>query len=229
LPQNPTSRRGGPAANRVAREVDVDAGEGLELPGILTIPPQPAGVVVFAQGSGSSRLRPPDRAVARALNMAGFATLLFDLLTLPEEAEERNIFDVALMTPRLVAATKWLHGQRATSGLPLGYIGARRGAAALCAAAELGGEIGAIVLRSGRTDLVQSRLADVVAPTLLIVGGNDWELLECNRRAQSLLRCANDLAVVPGAAHFFEEPGGAESDNRRRDRLVHPSPTVLLI
>jgi putative phosphoribosyl transferase len=200
--------RNAPAANRVSREVDIDVGAGLQLPGILTIPPRPAGVLAFAQGSASSRLRPPDRAVARALNMAGFATLLFDLLTLPEEADQRNIFDVALMTRRLVAATKWLRGRRATSGLPLGYIGASTGAtAALCAAAQLGGEIGAIVLRGGRTDLAESRLAEVAAPTLLIVGGNDWEVLEHNRRAQSVLRCVNELAVVPGATHFFNEPG----------------------
>jgi putative phosphoribosyl transferase len=159
----------------------------LELPGILTIPPNPTGVVAFANSSGSSRLRPPDRAVGRGLNMAGFATLLFGLLTLPEEADERKIFDIAVLTRRLVAATRWLRGRRATGGLPLGYIGASTGgAAALCAAAELGPEIGAILLRGGRTDLVQSRLAEVAAPTLLIVGGDDWEVLEHSCRAQSL-------------------------------------------
>jgi putative phosphoribosyl transferase len=207
LAANPASRPEVPAANRVSRGVDIDAG-GLELPGILTIPPQATGVVAFAQGSGSSRLRPPDRAVARALNMAGIATLLFYLLTIPEEADQRNIFDIALLTRRLVAATRWLQGQPATAELALGYTGASTGAAAaLNAAAELGTEINAIVLRGGRTDLAESRLPEVAAPTLMIVGGNDREVLEHNRRAQSMLRCPSDLAVVPGATHFFEEPG----------------------
>ena len=197
-----------PAPNRVARAVDIDAGHGLELPGVLTIPPQPAGAIAFAQGSGSSRLRPPDRALARALTMAGYATLLFDLLTMPEEAHKRNIFDIPLLTGRLTAATEWLQGQTATSGLPLGFIGTSTGAAAaLCAAADLGSAISAIVLRGGRTDLAQSRLAEVTAPTLMITGSDDWEVLEHNRRARSLLRCPNDLAVVEGATHFFEEPG----------------------
>lgn len=205
------ARRDVPAANRIAREVDIDAGGGLELPGILTIPPQPIGVVLFAQGSGSSRLRPPDRAVARALNMAAIATLLFDLLTFPEEDQERNIFDIALLTPRLVAATNWVRRQAAATRLAAGYIGSSTGAAAaLCAAAELGAEIRAIVLRGGRTDLAQSRLPHVAAPTLLIVGGSDREVLERNRRARSMLRCVNELAVVPGATHFFEEPGARE-------------------
>lgn len=210
--------RNAPAANRVAREVDIDAGRGLELPGILTIPPQPAGVVAFARGSGSSRLRPPDRAVARALNMAGFATLLFDLLTLPEEDDQRNVFDIALMTPRLVAATNWLQRQPLTAELALGYIGASTGAAAaVCAAAELGAQVGAIVLRGGRTDLASSRLPDVSAPTLLIVGRNDPEVLEHNRHAQPLLRCINELAIVEGATHFFEEPGAL---NRMADLAI---------
>jgi putative phosphoribosyl transferase len=202
------SRSDVPAPNRVARAVDIDAGNGLELPGVLTIPPQPVGVIAFAQGSGSSRLRPPDRALARALTMAGFATLLFDLLTIPEEARERNIFNIPLLTARLTAATEWLQGQAATSGLAVGYIGASTGAAAaLCAAADLGTGISAIVLRGGRTDLAQSRLAEITAPTLMITGSNDWEVLEHNHRAQRLLRCPNDLAVVEGAMHFFEEPG----------------------
>jgi len=204
---NPDLRRDVPAANRVARTVDIDAGDGLELPGILTIPPQPAGVIAFAEGSSSSRLRPPDRAVARALNMAGFATLLFDLLTFPEEADQRNIFETNRLTRRVVAATRWLQHQPVTAQLALGYIGACTGAAAASnAAAELRGEISAVVLRGGRTDLAESHLPDIAAATLLIVGGNDWDVLEHNRRAQSLLHCV-ELAVVPGATHFFAEPG----------------------
>ncbi len=207
-PRQDSRRRDVPAANRVAREVDIDAGPGQELPGILTIPPQPIGVVAFAHGSGSSRLRPPDRAVARALTMAGLATLLFDLLTLPEEAEERNIFDAALLTRRLVAATEWLQRQPVAGKLALGYIASSTGAAAaLRAAAELGAHVGAIVLRGGRTDLAEPWLARVSAPTLLIVGDQDREVLEYNRRAQALLCCTCELAVVPGATHFFEEPG----------------------
>lgn len=138
-----------PAPHRVAQAVDIVAEHGLELPGVLTIPPQPAGAIAFARGSGSSRLRAPDRALARALNMAGLATLLFDLLTMPEEAEERNILDIPLLTGRLTAATKWLLSQAATSGLALGFIGASTGAAAaLCTAADLGTGISAIVVRA---------------------------------------------------------------------------------
>ncbi len=208
---HPAARSDVPSANRVAREVDIDAGNGLQLPGILTIPPQPAGVVAFAQGSGSSRLRPPDRAVARALNMAGFATLLFDLLTLPEEAEERKTFDIALLSRRLTAATGWLRRQPAINGLALGYIGASTGAAAAVrAAAQLGTEISAIVVRGARTDLAEQRLPEITAPTLLIVGSDDWEVLDHNRRAQALLRCRNELALIPGATHFFEEPGALD-------------------
>ena len=197
-----------PAANQIARAVDIDAGHALVLPGILTIPPQPVGLVVFAQASASSRLRPPDRAVARALNMAGIATLLFDLLTLPEEADERNVFEIPLLAPRLVASTTWLQRHDATRDLALGYLGSSTGAAAaLTAAATLRHAISAIVLRGGRTDLAQSSLPEVEAPTLLVVGGSDWEVLEHNRRARSLLRCKTDLVVIPGATHFFEEAG----------------------
>jgi putative phosphoribosyl transferase len=194
--------------DRVAREVDVDVGLGLEVAGVLTVPRAPRGVVVFAQGSASSRLRPSNRRLARALNVAGFATLLFDLLTLPEAAEQRNIFDIPLLAQRLTAATSWL--RRHTEGA-LGYLGASTGgAAALTAAAEIAGEVSAVVLRGGRTDLAEPRLARVTAPTLLIVGGDDRLVLEYNRRAQSRLRCPNELVVIPGATHQFQEHGALD-------------------
>ncbi len=178
------------------------------LPGHLAIPAHAAGVVVFAHGSGSSRNSPRNRYVALALNEAGIGTLLFDLLTLDEELHRANVFDIALLAGRLADATGWLRGQPAARGLPVGYFGASTGAAAaLWAAADAGDGITAVVSRGGRPDLAGSRLGLVRAPTLLIVGGRDELVLELNRQAQAQLRCENDLAVVPGATHLFEEPG----------------------
>ncbi len=178
------------------------------LPGHLAIPAQAAGVVVFAHGSGSSRHSPRNRHVALALNEAGIGTLLFDLLTPDEELHRANVFDIALLAGRLTDATGWLRGQPATQSLPVGYFGASTGAAAaLWAAADEGDGIAAVVSRGGRPDLAGSRLGLVRAPTLLIVGGRDQLVLDLNRQAQAELRCENDLAVVPGATHLFEEPG----------------------
>ncbi|MHB1836066.1 MAG: phosphoribosyltransferase family protein [Solirubrobacteraceae bacterium] len=190
----------------------VEAGAGVLVPGDLTIPQNPRGIVAFAHGSGSSRLSPRNRQVAQALNTDGFATLLFDLLTPEEELDRANVFDIPLLGRRLAAATGWLRHQPETSELALGYFGASTGAAAaLIAAADLGHAVSAVVSRGGRPDLAAPRLGEVVAPTLLIVGGLDQQVLELNRQAQRQLRCTNDLEVVIGATHLFEEPGTLEA------------------
>ncbi len=172
------------------------------------MPPGPAGMVVFAHGSGSSRHSPRNRFVAQVLNRAGLATLLTDLLTNDEELDRANVFDIELLAGRLAEVTGWLRDQPAVCQLPVGYFGASTGAgAALWAAADPGADIAAVVSRGGRPDLAAPHLAQVRAPTLLIVGGRDEAVLELNRQAQARLRCENRLEVVPGATHLFEEPG----------------------
>jgi putative phosphoribosyl transferase len=191
-------------------DVDVVLGP-VHLPGILAGPEHPAGVVVFAHGSGSGRLSPRNAAVARALNRGGFATLLFDLLTQEEERDRANVFDIDLLAGRLIGATRWLRKRSDVGRLPLAYFGASTGAAAaLWAAADLPQEIAAVVSRGGRPDLATPRLAEVNAPTLLIVGGHDEVVLELNRQAAHRLRCVTQVAVVPGATHLFEEPGALD-------------------
>lgn len=195
------------------REIEISSGPGpVRLPGTMaTTPGAGAPMVIFAHGSGSSRHSPRNRQVARSLNQAGLGTLLFDLLTPEEEADRGNVFDVALLARRLVAATAWFQAQPEGSHAAIGYFGASTGAAAaLLAGAELGPAIGAVVSRGGRPDLAAPRLADVTAPTLLIVGGEDYQVLELNRQAQRALRGENELVVVPGAGHLFEEPGALE-------------------
>jgi putative phosphoribosyl transferase len=188
-------------------EVKVQAGV-VQLGGHLTLPEDPSGVVIFAHGSGSSRHSPRNRHVARVLNDAGIGTLLFDLLTVEEELDRGNVFDIELLAQRLVEATRWLRSQTYVSGLPVGYFGASTGAgAALWAAAEPDSDVDAIVSRGGRPDLAGPRLAQVNAPTLLIVGGRDEVVLDLNRQAIARLRCENRLVVIPGATHLFEEPG----------------------
>jgi len=192
----------------VEHEVMIETGLRVLLPGDLTLPATPHGIVAFAHGSGSSRQSPRNRAVARALNDAGLATLLFDLLTPAEEADRANVFDIGLLATRLLAANRFLSARDDTRALPLGYFGASTGAAAaLVAAADAGTGVRAVVSRGGRPDLAAQRLPDVVAPTLLIVGGDDRDVLELNRQAFARLRCERDLAIVPGATHLFEEPG----------------------
>lgn len=192
-------------------QVKIEGGPGVLLAGDLRIPSQAEGLVVFAHGSGSSRSSPRNRKVAQALNEAGLATLLFDLLSVEEERERSNIFDVALLAERLIAAVRALRGHSKTRDLAIGCFGASTGAAAaLIAAAELVDEVRAVVSRGGRPDLAIERLADVRAPTLLIVGGEDREVLELNRLAAGRLRCVNELAVIPGATHLFEEPGALD-------------------
>jgi putative phosphoribosyl transferase len=188
-------------------EVAVEAGR-LYLPGRLTVPTRASGVVVFAHGSGSSRHSRRNRYVAELLNQAGLGTLVFDLLTHEEEIERANVFDVGLLARRLAAATVWLREQPATRALAVGWFGASTGAAAaLWAAAEPHAPVAAIVSRGGRPDLARPRLGSVVAPTLLIVGELDTTVLDRNRAAQAGLTCPNELVIVPGATHLFEEPG----------------------
>jgi putative phosphoribosyl transferase len=195
------------AAEDPVRGCDIEVG-GVRLAGDLAVPASPVGVVVFAHGSGSSRHSPRNRWVAGALNQAGLATLLLDLLTPEEELDRAKVFDIGLLAQRLVGSTRWLGGQPQVGRLPVGYFGASTGAgAALWAAAELGGQIAAVVSRGGRPDLAGTRLAQVRAPTLLIVGGRDEVVLELNRQAQAKLRCEHALEIVPGATHLFEEPG----------------------
>lgn len=177
----------------------------------LVFPDRPEGVIVFAHGSGSSRLSPRNRQVARRLNQAGFATLLLDLLTPEEELDRRNAFDVDLLTQRLLAATRWLQARSPSQPVPIGYFGASTGAAAaLCAADLLGEEIGAVVCRGGRPDMAGGALRLVKAPTLLIVGGDDRAVLRLNEEAATQLHCLHELSVVAGANHLFEEPGALE-------------------
>jgi putative phosphoribosyl transferase len=196
---------------RLTRRADEIASGDAHLPADLAIPPQPLGWVVFAHGSGSSRRSPRNLSVAAALNRAHVATLLFDLLTSEEELDRRNVFDVELLGHRLMAATRWLRSQPEASRLPIGYFGASTGAAAaLAAAAELPEEISAVVSRGGRPDLAAAWLGRVRAPTLLVVGSADPVVLELNREAAESLTCRSELAVVPGAAHLFEEPGALE-------------------
>ncbi len=184
----------------------------VDLVGDLVVPEDPIGLVAFAHGSGSSRSSPRNRAVAQTLNRARLATLLFDLLTLDEEADRTLVFDIELLARRLVEATRWLRRQPPVRELRIGYFGASTGAAAaLLAAAELGDLVGAVVSRGGRPDLVGRGLGAVRAPTLLIVGGQDLQVVELNRRAQALLTCESALEIVPGATHLFEEPGALDA------------------
>jgi putative phosphoribosyl transferase len=195
-------------AGRSVRQVDIPVGRRLTLHGDLVVPAAPRGLVVFAHGSGSSRSSPRNVAVARTLDDAGFATLLFDLLTIPESADRARVFDIELLAGRLVATTRWVRREPSVSDLRLGYFGASTGAAAaLWAAAELGDEVAAVVSRGGRPDLAGQRLARVTAPTLLIVGSRDQVVLDLNVDARRHLRCPSHLEVVPGATHLFEEPG----------------------
>jgi len=187
---------------------DVTLG-GLRLPGSLQLPAGAVlGLVVFAHGSGSSRHSPRNRFVADELCKRGLATLLFDLLADEEALDRRNVFDIPLLAGRLREAIAWQAGMRQIAGLPTGLFGASTGAAAaLVAAAALPDKIAAVVSRGGRPDLADAALAKVRAPTLLIVGGADEEVLELNRWAAAQMTCENALRVVPGATHLFEERG----------------------
>jgi putative phosphoribosyl transferase len=195
-------------------EVQIPAGRDV-LSGDLTIPENAIALVLFAHGSGSSRHSPRNQFVARTLNLAGLATLLFDLLTPEEEALDiytrEHRFNIGLLAERLVNATKWARQQEETRDLHIGYFGSSTGgAAALVAAAEIPQEIGAVVSRGGRPDLAGDALPRVQAPTLLIVGGNDDVVIELNEMARDQMRCEVKLEIIPRATHLFEEPGALE-------------------
>ena len=189
--------------------------EGVMLEGTLAAVENARGVVLFAHGSGSSRFSPRNRFVAGVLHDHGFATLLLDLLTRDEERVDAYTahlrFDVFMLARRLVAAVDWLTQAPGTAGLPIGCFGASTGAAsALITAAERSAEVTSVVSRGGRPDLAGSALARVRAPTLLLVGGADVEVIELNRRAMAQMRAEVRLEIVPGATHLFEEPGTLE-------------------
>jgi len=192
-------------------EVQIQAGP-YSLSGNLTIPDKATALVLFVHGSGSSRHSPRNQFVARSLNNAGLATLLFDLLTPEEEAIDlrtrEHRFNIGLLAERLVYATRWAKEQEQTRDLRIGYFGSSTGGgAALVAAAEIPRDVGAVVSRGGRPDLAGDALPKVRAPTLLIIGGSDDVVIELNEMARDQMRCEVKLAIVPGATHLFEEPG----------------------
>jgi putative phosphoribosyl transferase len=183
----------------------------LALPGHLTVPRGAVGTVVFAHGSGSSRHSPRNQFVADRLNAAGLGTLTFDLLTEAEARDRRNVFDIGLLASRLARAVEWVH-EVAVTDLPVALFGASTGAAAaLVAASDPSRAIAAVVSRGGRPDLAGDRIGLVTAPTLLIVGGADTEVLALNRDAAQQLQCEHQLTIVPGATHLFAEPGTLEA------------------
>ncbi len=184
----------------------------LGLEGFLTLPAPGHGIVLFAHGSGSGRHSPRNQFVARDLQKAGLGTLLFDLLTTVEARDRHNVFDIDLLARRLVLATDWLDEREDTRALPVGYFGASTGAAAALVASTLSAKpIGAVVSRGGRPDLAKAALGRVTAPTLLIVGGKDREVLALNRQALDRLPGEKEIAIINGAGHLFEEPGALDA------------------
>jgi putative phosphoribosyl transferase len=195
-------------------DIEIPAGAA-RLQGTLALPAQPKGLVLFAHGSGSSRLSPRNTAVAGQLQASGLATLLFDLLTEAEAGARENVFNIDLLAQRLLVATQWAHHQSEAADLKAGYFGASTGAAAALKAAAISPiEIGAVVSRGGRPDLAGNALPQVRAPTLLLVGSNDAIVLDLNRSALARLTCFARLVVVQGAGHLFEEPGTLEEAGR---------------
>ncbi|QBD78675.1 alpha/beta hydrolase [Ktedonosporobacter rubrisoli] len=200
---------------RETRACQIQINDNVTLEGDLSLPPKPRGLILFAHGSGSSRHSPRNQFVAGALQQAGFATLLMDLLNAEEEAQDLENaqlrFNIPFLSERVVSATNWLSAQPATDQLKIGYFGASTGAAAALMASTLHPLlIGAIVSRGGRPDLASSALTQVKAPTLLLVGSADTAVIELNRMAYSLLQCEKELILIPGATHLFEEPGTLE-------------------
>jgi dienelactone hydrolase len=185
------------------------------LPGELHVPAQALGVVVFAHGSGSSRLSPRNASVASFLNNVRLATLLFDLLTPTEDRDFSNRFDIDLLAARLVHVVRWIKHYRETATLPIGLFGASTGAAAALKAAALDRDVQAIVSRGGRPDLAGDSLSKVVAPTLLLVGELDTEVEELNRNAAAHMTCIKKVSIVPRATHLFEESGALEEVARQ--------------
>jgi pimeloyl-ACP methyl ester carboxylesterase len=194
-----------PKGETYSVEVFVD---GVSLRGDLGMPREARGLVLFAHGSGSSRLSPRNNAVASQLRGGGLATLLFDLMTEEEDRSYARRFDIDLLTRRLVGATRWVQHQPNLAELPIGYFGASTGsAAALRAAAEVGDAVRAVVSRGGRPDLALDVLSRVTVPTLLIVGGADAGVIDLNRQAFDQLTGVKHLSIIPGATHLFEEVG----------------------
>lgn len=199
-------------------ELDIPIGS-ITLKGILTIPPDAKGIVLFVHGSGSSRLSPRNQLVSRFLHDGQVATLLFDLLT-PQEEERDALtrelrFNIPLLAERLISATEWILDHPEAHHLTVGYFGASTGAAAaLLATAELGPRINAIVSRGGRPDLAGQVLYKIQCPTLFIVGGNDYGVIELNQHSLDLLSCKKKIELIPGATHLFEEPGALEQVGR---------------
>jgi putative phosphoribosyl transferase len=181
----------------------------VQVEGMLDIPPDPVGIVLFAHGSGSSRFSPRNNYVAAALRQSRIGTLLMDLLTREEDDDERLRFDIALLTQRLGAAVDWLQQSPAASALPLGLFGASTGAAAaLQVAASRPDDIAAVVSRGGRPDMAgEPALQKVLSPTLLIVGGLDVAVIDLNQIAFAALSCEKHIEIVPDAGHLFEEAG----------------------
>ena len=180
--------------------------------GNLTIPPNAKAVITFAHGSGSSRFSPRNQYIAKTFNEAGIATLLIDLLTPQEEETDMSTaeyrFNIGLLAERLISATEWLKLDPSTMHMVFGYFGASTGAAAaLIAAAKLPEDIKAVVSRGGRPDLAVDFLGKVIAPTLLLVGGDDTEVIALNQQALNLMFSEKKLIIIPGATHLFEEPG----------------------
>lgn len=195
-------------------EVNVRVDQAI-LPGTLSLPPSASGLVLFAHGSGSSRFSPRNRYVAEVLHQAGIATLLFDLLTAEEHTIDQRTrhlrFDIGLLTYRLVGAIDWSRDESSLAPLPVGLFGASTGAAAaLVAAADRAAIVGAVVSRGGRPDMAHQALARVQAPTLLIVGELDEQVIMLNRQAADAMTCPKHLEIVSGASHLFEEPGTLE-------------------
>jgi putative phosphoribosyl transferase len=184
--------------------------------GLLGVPSSASGLVIFAHGSGSSRLSKRNNYVAEVIRESGMATLLFDLLTEQEDRIYENRFDIPLLTARLIEVTHWVKSQAPLGSMSIGYFGASTGAAAaLKAAAALGEVVAAVVSRGGRPDLAgKEDLATVKAPTLLIVGSDDDVVIELNESASAAMRCVKDMQIVPGATHLFEEPGTLEQAAR---------------
>lgn len=190
--------------------IQVKTGENL-LEGMLHIPEKAKGIVLFAHGSGSGRFSPRNNFVAKVLQKANLGTLLIDLLTKEEDEVYENRFNIALLTERLVATLKWLKKHQETSHLSIGLFGASTGAAAaLEVAAILGKEIKAVVSRGGRPDMAMNVLDKVVSPSLFIVGGNDFGVIELNQEAFEVLNCTKKFEIIPHATHLFEEPGTLE-------------------
>jgi putative phosphoribosyl transferase len=199
-----------PITDHIPEPVQIPIGSGHHLPGILALPPAPHGLVLFAHGSGSSRLSPRNRFVADRLFAADLGWLLLDLLTEAEADSRANVFDITLLAERLRAATDWAAGYPATRDLNTGYFGASTGAAAALVAAARDPRIHAVVSRGGRPDLAGALLRAVRVPTLLIVGGADTAVLQLNTAALQLLGGEKELVVIPRATHLFEEPGTLE-------------------